>query len=200
MQKLDRWTLVPTIVLVIGVLLACKKKEEEQPPPVDTTPPPAATSAEPPKEEPKKDNVTRYGDKEQVESGTVRVTYMHAKVFKEADDTTSHIATLSTGTYVNRKARYGNYMLIDYPSGVGELSPGWILAKYLSSTALKIDINEVKNQDAGVVAVVDAGTPAVVVDAGTPAVVVDAGTPAVVVDAGKVRLPNLKKIKPAGAQ
>jgi hypothetical protein len=200
MQKL-RWTVGPAIVIV--ALLACKKKEEPPPPAPAPEPTTAATDAAAEAAEPKKDDeVKRYGDKEQVESGTVRVTFQHSKIFKEADETTSHIATLSTGTLVNRKARYGNWMLIDYPSGVGELSPGWILGKYLSGTVLKIDINEVKNQDAGVVQIVDAGAPVTdasvaAVDAGTAPVVADAGTaPATDKDAG--RIPG-RKIKPATA-
>lgn len=203
MQKL-RWTVGPSIAIVVVALLACKKKEEEAPPPATTTAapePPPATDAAAEAAAAKTDDVKRYGDKESAESGTVRVVFAHAKVFKEADDTTSHIATLSTGTLVNRKARYGNWMLIDYPSGVGELSPGWILGKQLSGTVLKIDPNEVLKQDAGVVQIVDAGTTPVVVDAGTTPVVdasattvVDSGF-AALKDAG--RLPG--RIKPADA-
>lgn len=197
MQKL-RWTVGPAIVIV--ALLACKKKEEPPPPAPAPEPTAAATDAAAEAAEEKKDEVKRYGDKEQDESGTVRVTFQHSKIFKEADETTSHIATLSTGTLVNRKARYGNWMLIDYPSGVGELSPGWILGKYLSGTVLKIDLNVVKNQDAGVVVVVDAGTTPVV-DAGTTTV--DAGTTAKP-DAGATTTPDAgripgRKIKPATA-
>lgn len=202
MQKL-RWTVGPSIAIVVVALLACKKKEEEAPPPATTTaapePPPSDAAAE--AAAAKTDDVKRYGDKESAESGTVRVVFQHAKVFKEADDTTSHIATLSTGTLVNRKARYGNWMLIDYPSGVGELSPGWILGKQLSGTVLKIDPNEVLKQDAGVVQIVDAGTTPVVdsgttvVDAGTTTVV-DSGGTTPVKDAG--RLPGRIKLADAG--
>jgi hypothetical protein len=199
MQKL-RWTVGPSIAIVVVALLACKKKEEEAPPPATTTAetPPPATDAAAEAAETKSDDVKRYGDKEQDESGTVRVVFQHAKIFKEADETTSHIATLSTGTLVNRKARYGNWMLIDYPSGVGELSPGWILARYLSGTVLKIDPNEVLKQDAGgvVIVVVDSGTTPVV-DSGTTTPVVDAGvTP--VKDAGPGRLPGRVKAADAG--
>lgn len=201
MQKL-RWTVGPSIAIVVVALLACKKKEEEAPPPATTaeTPPPV-TDAAAEAAETKSDDVKRYGDKEQVESGTVRVVFQHAKVFKEADETTSHIATLSTGTLVNRKARYGNWMLIDYPSGVGELSPGWILGRYLSGTVLKIDPNEVLKQDAGAVQLVDAGT---VPDAGATTVpdagattVPDAGS-SPFKDAGPHKIPGRIKAADAG--
>jgi hypothetical protein len=205
MQKL-RWTVGPAIAMVIVALMACKKKEEETPPAATTTAapePPPATDAAAEATTASTDDVKRYGDKESAESGTVRVTFQHAKIYKEADDTTSHIATLSSGTLVNRKARYGNYMLIDYPSGVGELSPGWILAKYLSGTVLKIDPNEVLKQDAGAVQIVDAGQTTTVVDAGTTTVV-DAGTTTVVDSGGTIALQDAggrlkNRIKPADA-
>lgn len=205
MRILDRWTLTASVALIIGALLACKKKEEA-PPPVASAPPPPTATAEPPKEEKKdeKKEVKRYGDKEKDESGTVRVTYANAKVYNEADDTTDHIATLSSGTLVNRKARYGNWMLVDWPSGPGELSPGWMMTKQLDVKIVKIDLEKVKNQDAGVqindasVAVVvpdaaavaintDAGAVAVTTDAAT-VVIPEAGAPAVTVDAGGGRL------------
>jgi hypothetical protein len=200
MQKL-RWTVGPSIAIVVVALLACKKKEEEAPPPATTTAetPPPATDAAAEAAETMSDEVTRYGDKEQTESGTVRVVFQHAKIYKEADETTSHIATLSMGTLVNRKARYGNWMLIDYPSGVGELSPGWILSKYLSGTVLKIDPNEVLKQDAGTTTIVDAGTNAPVVDAGPTAPIVDVGTNAPVKEAGTPHTIPGRRTKPADA-
>lgn len=174
MTKLDKWTTLCAAALVVGPLFACKK--EEPPPPIES----AAPAPEPPKEEPKKeepkkeDEVKRYGDKEKEEKGTVKVTVFSAKIYKEADDTTDHIATLSRGTLVNRKARMGNWVLIDYPSGVGVLSPAWIFSKHLSTIVEKVDVDAVLKQDAGVVKV-DAGTPKV--DASVAAV--DAGAPKV---------------------
>ena len=194
MRILDRWTLTVSVAMVIGALMACKKKEEPPPAPTPAAPEPTpapSASAEPPKT----DDVKRYGDKEKDESGTVRVVFANAKVFKEADETTSFIATLSLGTLVNRKARYGNWMLIDWPSGVGELSPGWITSKQLDEKIINIDPEKVKNQDAGVVvpATVDAAVP--VVDASVPttpdaaAPVQDAAAPPK--DAGRL---NWKKV------
>lgn len=204
MRKLDKWTITASAALLIGALLACKKKEE--PPPPAPTPAPAPTpsaSAEPPKEE-KKDEVKRYGDKEKDESGTVMVLLPNAKVYKEADDTTPHIATLSKGTLVNRKARYSNWMLVDWPSGVGQLSPGWIVTKHLDDKVLKIDLDKVKNQDAGVVvsdaavATVDAAvatpdasaTPEATPDAATTPTTPDAALPEPAKpDAGRLKIP-----------
>lgn len=183
MRTLDRTTVTTSVALLVAALIACKK--EEAPPPVASAPPPAATptttaSAEPPKTE-KKDDVKRYGDKEQDESGTVRVKLANAKVYKEADETTDHITTLSSGTLVNRKARYGTWMLVDYPSGVGELSLGWILAKQLEDKVLKIDAG-IFDASFDVAVVPDAA--AVVPEAAAPTTP-DAGATPTTPDAGK---------------
>jgi hypothetical protein len=149
-RKLDIFTGALAASLVLGALLACKKKEE--PAPVATAaPPPAPEPPKPeePKKEDKKDDVTRYGTKETAESGTVRVKLHNTKVYKEADMTTDFVSTLNRGTLVNRKARYSNWLLIDYPTGVGELSPGWVLAAHIDDKIEKIDPEEVKKQDAG---------------------------------------------------
>ena len=149
MRKLDRWTTAGAAVLIVGALLACKKKEEEPEPVASATAVPEPVKEEPKEAEAPKDELKRYGDKEINESGTVKVTVFNTKVYKEADESTSFVATLSPGTLVNRKARYGNtWMLVDYPSGVGELSPGWVLAKNLSSYIEKVKPEEVAKQDA----------------------------------------------------
>jgi hypothetical protein len=196
-RKLDRFTGVVAAGLVLGALLACKKKEEP-PPPVVTTPPPTPEppkSAEPAKTE-KKDEVKRYGDKETEESGTVRVKYQNAKVYNEADMTTDHIATLNAGTLVNRKARFSNWLLIDYPSGVGELSPGWVLNAHIDDRIVKIDPDAVKRQDAGAVAAAPSASAAPVASAApsakpTPSAVASTPTPPPkpVSSAGKFRIP-----------
>ena len=136
--------------LLVGTLLACKKDKEE-PPPIASTPAPVETKKEPEKKtvEPAKEKVKRYGSKETEESGTVKIAIHHAKVYEEADDSGDHASTLSKGTLVNRKARMGNWMLIEYPSGPGELSPGWIPLKHLTTVKLKIDPKKVVEQDAG---------------------------------------------------
>jgi hypothetical protein len=198
-SKFDRWTTALSAALVVGALLACKKKEEPPPPVATPTP-----TAEPPKEEPKKeepkkkkDEVKRYPDKETEESGTVRVLVHNLRVYNEADETTDHVATLNKGTLVNRLARMSNWLLIDYPTGVGELSPGWVKATtnyYKVETKIKPE--DVKKQDAGAV-IVEQPKP----DAGTAtAPKPDAGTTAAKPDAAatvKPKLPILKLPPPA---
>ncbi|MBX3181211.1 MAG: hypothetical protein KIT72_14970 [Polyangiaceae bacterium] len=138
---------------LLVALLACKKDEEAPPPepaPVATPEPePEVDAAAPAK---KDDEVTRYGDKESPESGTVRVLAHNLRVYTEADTSGTSIATLNRGTLVNLKARYGNFLLIEYPSGVKQLSPGWIQATINSPQLKKEDVKpeEVTEQDAGV--------------------------------------------------
>jgi hypothetical protein len=153
--RTGKWTTALTAVLVMGALLACKKDKDEEPAPIASAPPPAP---EPPKEEEKpaeapadKDAVKRYGDKEFEEKGTVRITVNLAKIYKEADETTDHLARLNRGTLVNKLARMGNYTLIEYPTGVGKLSPAWILSKHISRQVVAdVKPEDVAKQDAGV--------------------------------------------------
>jgi hypothetical protein len=189
--KLDRWTGVACAALIVGALLACKKKEEP-PPPVATEPAPEPPPEEPKQEEPKKEKVKRYGSRETEESGTVRVIVNHLKVYDEADETTGHVATLAYGTLVNRKARMGNWMLIDYPTGVGELSPGWVLNRQIATKVEKVKAEDVAKQDAGTVvaATPDAAAPAVVA---TPdAAPAATATATATADAAVPRIPKLK--------
>jgi hypothetical protein len=196
-SKLDKWTGVACAALIVGALLACKKKEEP-PPPVATAAPEPEPVEEPKKEPPKKEKVKRYGDKEQDESGTVRVIVHHLKVFGEADETTDHIATLSYGTLVNRKARMGNWMLIDWPSGVGELSPGWVLNRQIAKKVEQVKAEDVAKQDAGAI-VVEAPKEQKVDAAVAVAPTVDAAaaptataTVATAPDASVLKIPKLK--------
>ena len=147
-HKLQKLTTAASAALVLAALLACKKKKDEAPPPVASAvasaPAPVASASAAPT--PPKDEVKRYGDKEKEEKGTVRVSVANTKVYKEADATTDYTTTLAKGTFVNKKASYGNWLLVDYPSGVGELSPGWILARMVSTQVVTIDPAELKKQ------------------------------------------------------
>jgi hypothetical protein len=148
-RKLDKLTCTLAAGLVLGALLACKKKEEPAPVVSAAPPPPAPEPPKPPEPAKPKDEVKRYGDKEIAESGTVRVKLVNTKVYKEADSSTDSVTTLNRGTLVNRKARYSNWLLVDYPSGVGELSPGWVLTAHIEDKVLNVNPDAVKKQDAG---------------------------------------------------
>ncbi len=199
--KLDRWTAAVSAVMVMGALLACKKKEEPPPPVATEAPPPEPPKEEEPKkEEPKKEEVKRYPDKEQTDSGTVRVLINNLRVYDDADENGTLLTTLNRGTLVNRKARMGNWLLIDYPSGVGELSPGWVMA---TSNYYKVE-KDVKPEE---VAKQDAAAPAAKQDAAAPAATQDAApaatqdaAPAATQDASApvIKIPKLKLPKKGG--
>ncbi len=174
-----RWTALAAATLLSGSVISCKKKDEPAPAASATAAP------EPPKPEVKDagkkddDEVKRYDD-EQKESGTVRVAVDRVRVHVDADPSSKLLTTLNKGTLVNRLARKGNFLLIEYPSGVGQLSPGWVLAVQASTKVEKVDPDAVKNQK-------DASAPVVKVDAAAAVATAkaDASAPApVAVDAG----------------
>ena len=141
LRKLDQWTTALTAVLLVGALLACKKKE------ADTSAPTAGASAAtlaataPAASAPvapeatavgaKLGEVKRYPDKEKAQTGAARILQDGVKVFDEADDKTADVATLDKDLLVFRLASIPDYELVEFPSGVGKVSPGWVLSKFV---------------------------------------------------------------------
>lgn len=150
------------LALLAGSLLACKmfkKGEEEQLPAVPSaTVAPTVTQAAapaPPKEEPpvptaalKLGDVKRFADKEKKAEGVVKVLEANAKVFNEPDIKAQHVAELNKNIFVSRLATLDDFVLVEFPSGVGELSPGWVQAKFLSDPDAKVSEEKVKQQAA----------------------------------------------------
>lgn len=150
------------LALLAGSLLACKmfkKGEEEQLPTVPSaTVAPAASQAAtpppPPAEPPaptaalKLGDVKRFADKEKKAEGVVKVLEADAKVFNEPDVKTQHVAELNKNIFVSRLATLDDFVLVEFPSGVGELSPGWVQAKFLSDPDAKVSEEKVKQQAA----------------------------------------------------
>lgn len=160
------------LVLVAALALgACGKKAgdsggSETSGATPPTPPPGGATGE----------VQRYPD--EVPFGGTRRTLVSFTIYQQAAEGSTVLSRVGPGTLINLKASHSSWMLIEYPSGVGQLSLGWINLDRHDSSKVQ-DVNTV-----------DAGTP--VPDAGTP---VDAGAP---VDAGKpagVIRPTVK-IKP----
>ncbi len=159
-RKHDRWMAAGSAALILAALLACKKKEEAPAPSASVAapePPPAASSAAPVAAA---DDVTRYGDKETQESGTVRVAISMVKVYQAADTASKMLTTLSKGTLVNLKARYGNWYLVNYPSGVAQLSPGWIMATTPTQKVDNVNPAEIASQQAAAAAAASASAAA----------------------------------------
>lgn len=200
-RLLQKWTVVASAGVIVVGLLACKK-DEEAPEPVASAsaePAPADTAKEEKDAAPADDKkkVKRYDD-ETTESGTVRVAVSLLRVYDEASTGGEVLTTLAKGTLVNRKARRGNFMLIEYPSGHKELSPGWVQIKQVSTKVENVDPDDVRNQDAGAAPPEteekDAGKADEAKDAGTAEETKDAGTAEAKPDAGliKIKPPKLK--------
>jgi hypothetical protein len=147
-RAIDKWTLTASCVLVLGALLACKKKTDEPAPAASAaTPPPAVSIAPLPvaaaptaapvavdagiaAPAPVLGAVKRFPDKEKAATGAVKVTVDNSPVYDEPDDKTPSVASLTKDIFVERLATIGtDWVLVDFPSGVGKLSPGWIEAK-----------------------------------------------------------------------
>jgi len=175
----QRWTALVATGLVAGALLACKKKPDaateasaaaSAPAAPATTAAPAATSAAPAAteapaapNEAKLGDVKRYGvDKEsKLDDSGVRVTADELKVYNEADTSTDDVATLPKGLLVFRQVKMDAFTLVEFPSGVGQFSQGWVETKSLSETAEKVSrAGALSEKKTATVKIVDGGTAA----------------------------------------
>ena len=60
------------------------------------------------------------------------MTVDNSLVYDEPDDKTPSVASLTKDIFVERLATLGSdWVLVDFPSGIGKLSPGWVQAKSL---------------------------------------------------------------------
>jgi hypothetical protein len=93
-------------------------------------PPTSATAAPPLLGE-----VKRFSDKEKSASGATKVLLDGSKVYDEPDASKPSVASLPKDLLVTRMATLGSdWVLVEFPSGVGKVSPGWIEAKSLVAT------------------------------------------------------------------
>jgi hypothetical protein len=134
--------------------------------------PPAATA-------PAAGDVASYPT--QVNMGSItRQTLQSFTVKQGADNNSATIGHVSVGTWINIKASYSNWFLIEFPTGVGQLSPGWI--------ELRGGVSDPR--------LATSPTPSATTVVPPPVAVVDAGTPPPpVVDAGARGRPGIV-IKP----
>ncbi|HTQ06041.1 MAG TPA: hypothetical protein VMI54_19400 [Polyangiaceae bacterium] len=159
MALVQRWTAAVSMGLVVGALLACKKKPDATDATASATASapgvPAASasasssaaasaSAAPtavaPLVEAKLGDVKRYGvEKEsRLDDAGVRVAADGLKVYDEADTTKDDVATLPKDLLVFRQVKMGDFTLVEFPSGVGQFSQGWVETKGLSTTVEKV--------------------------------------------------------------
>jgi hypothetical protein len=146
-RKIDQFTTALCAMLVVGALLACKKRV-----PVGAIPSATSAAAEPALTAPaaptaaaaasatavadaaaKLGEVKRYADKEKAQTGAARILQDDVKVFNEADDKTADVASLDKGLLVFRLASLPDWELVEFPSGVGKVSPGWVQAKFVDT-------------------------------------------------------------------
>jgi hypothetical protein len=141
-------------VLFTAACLSCKRGEEksDEPNVVELPVPVVPTTDQAAAREPK-----RYGDQEKSQVGSVRVGSEGAKVLVEASDTGEQVAVLTKGTLVARKASYGSYVLVDYPSEAGGMKSGWVAEKDLG-TASAATAQPTAKQDGGTKSTEDKGT------------------------------------------
>lgn len=148
-----RWTAAVSMGLVVGALLACKKKPdaatEASATPSAAAAPSAATSAAAsasaaapvPTVEAKLGDVKRYGvDKEvKLDDAGVRVTAADGlKVYDAADTKTDDVAILPKDLLVFRQVKMDDFTLVEFPSGVGQFSQGWVQTSGLSTNVEKV--------------------------------------------------------------
>ncbi len=182
-----RWTAAVSMGLVVGALLACKKKPDAAteasatasasavPAASAATSAAASASAAAPAAtvEAKLGDVKRYGvDKEvKLDDAGVRVTAADGlKVYDEADTKTDDVATLPKDLLVFRQVKMEDFTLVEFPSGVGQFSQGWVQTSGLSTNVEKVTRAAAlsENKTAAV-------KPATAKDAGAPEPAADAG-------------------------
>jgi hypothetical protein len=160
------------VALAVVVGASCKRGEETTP----TTDAPQATSAaaEVPAAPTADPNAVASYPNMVAQGGTV-TTSQAIKVHQAADPNSTVLTRLGPGTAVERKGSVGEWMLINWPSGVGQLSPGWVLAASLGPA---------------VVVVTDAGAP----DSGPK----DSGAPDTGAPTSKIPKPTTREPTPTG--
>jgi hypothetical protein len=175
MALVQRWTAAVSMGLVVGALLACKKKPDVGTEPSAAPSAPlaptasasavasAAPSAAAPLVEAKLGDVKRYGvEKEsRLDDAGVRVATDGLKVFDEADTTKDDVAVLPKDLLVFRQVKMGDFTLVEFPSGVGQFSQGWVETKGLSTTVEKVTRSAALDEKkTATVTVKDGGAPA----------------------------------------
>jgi hypothetical protein len=212
----QRWTAAVSMGLVVGALLACKKKPDVGSEPSAAPSAPAApavtgsatasasasaaASATAPLVEAKLGDVKRYGvEKEsRLDDAGVRVATDGLKVYDEADTTKDDVAVLPKDLLVFRQVKMGDFTLVEFPSGVGQFSQGWVETKGLSTTVEKVTRSgALEEKKTAAVTVKDAGAPAPH-DAGAAKQPADAGAAKPKTDPAPAPKPTAEKkaVKP----
>lgn len=101
------------------------------------------------------DEVKTYPN--QIPASGTYVLLKSFNVYNEADIESKKLGGVGRGTIINLKATLGEWLLVKWPSGPGEMKPGWIKVRTSQTNFIKPSTEEP-----------DAGKPVVEVDAGKP--------------------------------
>ena len=185
-MRASRWLMSATVVVAMFAVVACCKKKEEDA--TAETPEAGIENTEsipvPDPAEVAPDWKTKCPDAERPASGTV-TALKNLDIREKPEDTAKTVGGIGPGTWVNLLGVKQNWLCIDYPTGPGKLSPGWVLASY---TKRKEVVKDAGTEAAAATATPDA---AVVVDAATA--VVDAAAAATDGGSKLVALPDAGK-------
>jgi hypothetical protein len=130
----DKWFAATAAAFVLSALTACNRGDDKSSEPrvVELPVPAAVTSTA--QAQPVPGEVKRYGAQEQVQTGSVRVAGDSVKVYAEADNKGQPAQELTQSTLVERKASFGQYSLVAYPTPKGDTDLGWVLTSDLASS------------------------------------------------------------------
>lgn len=179
-MRTSHWLMAATaVVAMLAVAGCCKGKTETTETAVEAGTESTETIPVPDPTEVAPDWKTKCPDADRPASGTV-TALKSLDIHEKPDETSKNIGGISPGTWVNLLGVKQNWLCIDYPTGPGKLSPGWVLASYTKRKEVV--------KDAGVEAAVpEAGVTPEAGAAATPeAGVADSGSKLVALpDAGK---------------
>jgi hypothetical protein len=131
--------------------------------------------------------VKRLGDKEKAASGTTKVALAESKIYNEPDATKPSVASLPKDLTVTRLATFGtDWVLVEFPSGIGKVSPGWMESKSLVASATAAGAKPATSASAAAVGSAKPAASAVASAAPTPS----ASAPKVRVKPGMLRAPS----------
>lgn len=157
--------IAPVLMVTLGLFAAGCQRSEETNAAADAQAPTAPTAEAPtvPASAAPSSDVASYPE-QVTQSGTVKLA-QYIKVHQAADPNSTLLTRLGPGTVVEKKASYGDWMLINWPSGVGQLSPGWTQASYLAPVVVDAGVPPAPDggfqPDAGPMADAGSGRPTI---------------------------------------
>ncbi len=142
-------TWIAPVLMAVLIAAGCGRSEDvnSSSTPAQQASPPAPTPEAPtlPAKTSPGADVASY-PQQLTQSGTVKLT-QPIKVYQAADASSTLVTRLGVGTVLEKKASYGDWLLVNWPSGVGEVSPGWVQASLIAQA--HVDAGVPPPQDGG---------------------------------------------------